>query len=423
MPRPGAVRQAVGRAVPNGPSGVVKMQRALYYDCFSGISGDMNMGALVDVGVPGEYLGEQLAKLSLAHEFTLSLESGSKMGITGTRASVNLSPEHKRAVRHLADIEAIIGSAEFAPGIEAKAIDIFRAIGTAEAKIHGTSIDEIHFHEVGATDSIVDIVGAAICLDYLHVESVLANTVEVGGGMVRCEHGLLPVPAPATAELLRDVPCHYGRIDQEATTPTGAAILKCTVDRFGPPEDFVSERIGYGIGYKDFEIPNVLRVMLGETGTVQRSADYELATNLLVECNIDDMSPEAFQPLIDSLLADGANDVFLTPVVMKKSRPATKVSVLIREDALDTITQTLFASSTTIGVRIQSVEKRMLPRESREVITSFGKVRVKIVTLPGGGTKWKSEHDDIVSLAAGHAMNYLELKQKIDEEIAAQLRT
>lgn len=399
------------------------MAHALYYDCFSGISGDMNIGALVDLGVPGEYLREQLAKLELAHEFTLSLEPGSKMGITGTRARVILSPEHTRAVRHLADIEAIIGSAEYAPGVEAKAIDIFRAIAAAEATIHGTSIGEVHFHEVGATDSIVDIVGAAVCLDYLEVEAVLANTVEVGGGMVRCEHGLLPVPAPATAELLRDVPCHYGRIDQEATTPTGAAILKCTVDRFGPPSQFVSEKIGYGIGHKDFEIPNVLRVMLGETRGGQHGVHYDVATNLLVECNIDDMSPEAFQPLVESLLADGAKDVFLTPVVMKKSRPATKVSVLVDEKALDTITQTLFTSSTTIGVRIQAVEKRMLPRESREVITSFGKVRVKIVTLPGGETKWKSEHDDIVSLAAEHAMNYLELKRRVDEEIAQHLRT
>lgn len=395
--------------------------RTLYYECFSGISGDMNIGALVDVGVPGDYLREQLARLELAEEFSLSLEPGQKMGITGTRASVELTPAHKRAVRHLSDIETIIARAGYAPAVDEKAREIFRAIAVAEGKIHGLDVEKVHFHEVGATDSIVDIVAAAICLDFLDVETVLCNTVEVGGGMVRCEHGLLPVPAPATAELLRDVPCHYGRIDQEATTPTGAAILKCSVHRFGPPRDFVAHRIGYGIGYKDFDIPNVLRVMLGESGAAQSVGHYETETNLLVECNIDDMSAEAFQPMIDMLLAGGAKEVFLTPVVMKKSRPGTKVSILIDEDNLDAITQTLFSSSTTIGLRVHAVEKRMLPRESREVATSFGNVRIKIVTLPNGETRWKSEHDDIMTIASKQKMSYLELKQKIDREIAERL--
>ena len=200
--------------------------------------------------------------------------------------------------------------------------------------------------------------------------------------------------------------------------PTGAAILKCNVHRFGPPRDFVAHRIGYGIGYKDFDIPNVLRVMLGESGAAQSVGHYETETNLLVECNIDDMSAEAFQPMIDTLLAGGAKEVFLTPVVMKKSRPGTKVSILIDEDDLDAITQTLFSSSTTIGLRVHAVEKRMLPRESREVATSFGNVRIKIVTLPDGETRWKSEHDDIVTIASKQKMSYLELKQKIDREIA-----
>ncbi|MEJ2133295.1 MAG: LarC family nickel insertion protein, partial [Gammaproteobacteria bacterium] len=274
--------------------------RTLYYECFSGVSGDMNIGALVDVGVPGDFVRQELSRLELANEFSLSLAPDEKMGIGGTRASVVLNESHERATRHLADIEKLIARAGYAPAVEAKACEIFRAIGVAEAKIHGVDVDAVHFHEVGATDSIVDIVAAAICLDYLDVETVLCGTVEVGGGMVRCEHGVFPVPAPATAELLKGVPCHYGRVEEEATTPTGAAILKCTVDRFGAPGEFVANEIGYGIGYKDFDIPNVLRVSLGETPSEQ-AVRYESETNLLVECNIDDMSAEAFQPMVETL--------------------------------------------------------------------------------------------------------------------------
>lgn len=394
------------------------MPTALLYDCFSGISGDMHIGALVDIGVPGEFLIEALRRLPLADEFTLVLEPGKKKGIAGTRATVMLSEGVQRPVRHLAEINTIIDKAGYSPTVTAVAKDIFHELGAAEARVHGTTIDKIHFHEVGATDAIVDILAAALCLDYLNVDQIYCGTVEVGGGMVRCDHGLMPVPAPATAELLRDVPCHYGRVEAETTTPTGAAILKAAVDVFSAPPGFQAQRIGYGIGQKDFEIPNVLRVMIGET-----ASQLDVETNLEVECNIDDMTPEAYQPLLSELLARGAVDVFFTPIVMKKSRPATKVTVLTPEAVANRVIETLFAASTTIGVRVHRVEKRMLPRETRRIRTTLGEVGVKIVVLPDGRTRHKVEHDDIISLAEREGRDYLQVKGEIEAEVARQLST
>ncbi|MCZ6619652.1 MAG: nickel pincer cofactor biosynthesis protein LarC [Gammaproteobacteria bacterium] len=397
------------------------MNTTLYYDCFSGISGDMHIGALVDLGVPEDYLHGELAKLSVAGEFTLRLERARKMGITGTKATVSLHTDEATPVRHLSEVEAIILSAGYSPGVTELASGIFQEIALAEAKIHGTTVDKVHFHEVGATDSIVDIIAAAICLDWMAPDRIVCGTVELGGGMVRCAHGVMPVPAPATAEILSGVPCHYGRVEMETTTPTGAAILKRAVDNFSVPNHFVSKKIGYGIGQKDFSIPNVLRVMLGETSDALEAGPYESAANLEIECNIDDMPAEAFQPLLEGLLANGAKDVFLTPTLMKKSRPGTKVTVLCARDELDVLSEFLFNNSTTIGVRIHEVQKRMLPRTIEKLTTRYGDVRVKIASLPSGQRKWKVEHDDILQLAGESEIEYLELKRLIDLEIGAKI--
>lgn len=395
--------------------------RALLYDCFSGISGDMHLGALLDIGVPAEHLSTELNRLELADEFTLQVGPASKMGITGTRANVELHPNVKTPHRHLSDIQQIIDHAQYDAAVRDRALNMFREIAVAEAKIHGTTIDAVHFHEVGATDSIVDIVGAAIGLEFLDVDTLLCNEVELGGGMVTCAHGVFPVPAPATAEILKNVPCRYGGVDSEATTPTGAAILKANVDRFGPPHGFVSERIGYGVGQKDFDIPNVLRVMLGSVAAGADIGGYLTETNVEVSANIDDMSPEAFQPLMERLFACGAKDVFFSPILMKKSRPATKVTVLADPDRLGDVTRALVMGSTTLGVRVHQVTKHMLPRETRTLQTSFGEVRVKYATRPDGTMSWKVEHDDLVDLAARHDRDYLPLKTAIDAEVRAQL--
>lgn len=396
--------------------------RTLYYDCFSGISGDMHIGAMVDVGVPADYITAELDKLCLADEFQLRIEPASKMGIAGTKATVVIDPEIPQPpARHLADVCSIIESAGYARPVAATALRIFQRIAEAEAQVHGTTPDKVHFHEVGATDSIVDIVAAAVCIHYLAVDRVMCGTIEVGSGMVRCAHGVMPVPAPATALLLEGLPCHFGRVDGEATTPTGAAILRELVDDFASPRSFRATKVGYGVGQKDFSVPNVLRVMLGNEEAAGRVEPYEVETNLEVECNIDDMSAEAFQPLVESLLAAGAKDVFLTPVIMKKSRPGTTVTVLVGEEQFDSALQALFSGSTTIGARVHRVEKRMLPREVKRVNTSMGDVRLKLVTRPDGRRTWKAEHDDLIAMANRAGMSYLDVRQIVELEVRREL--
>lgn len=394
-------------------------QRALFYECFAGISGDMHLGALVDVGVPAEYLRRELARLELADEFELVIEGGKKMGVTGTRATVRVGDGVAKPRRHLSTIRGILERAGYPPRVEELAVSMFTMIAQAEAKIHGTSVEAIHFHEVGATDSIVDIAGAAIGLDLLDADLAYCTPVELGAGMVRCEHGLMPVPAPATAEILKDRPCRYGGVEGEATTPTGAAIIRCVVDRFEAPPEFTATAIGYGIGQKDFEVPNALRLTLGECAERPLATATEI--NLEVECNIDDMTPEAFGPLTDALFAKGAKDVFLTPIVMKKSRPATKISLLADEAVLDAVLAELFTASTTIGARVREVTKRMLPREERIVSTSLGEVRVKVVVLPDGSRRWKPEHDDIAAIAERTGDGYLRTRTVVARELDREL--
>ena len=397
-------------------------QRALFYECFAGIAGDMHLGALIDVGVPAEHLVRELDRLELASEFDLVVEPGKKMGITGTRVTVRLAEGIDKPHRHLSTIKGILERAGYAPRVEELAVSMFTAIAEAEAKIHGTTVEAIHFHEVGATDSIVDVAGAAIGIDYLDIDVAFCSPVEVGSGMVRCEHGLMPVPAPATAEILKHAPCRYGGVDGEATTPTGAAILGSVVDRFEPPRDFTATAIGYGIGHKDFAVPNALRLTLGDIREADAEIAIETETNIEVECNIDDMTAEAFGPLTESLFAKGAKDVFLTPIVMKKSRPGTKLSLLVDEARLDAVLAGLFAGSTTIGARMRQVTKRMLPREERTVATSLGDIRVKIVTLPSGSRRWKPEHDDIAAIAERLGRDYLATKAALSREVDAAIK-
>jgi len=422
--------------------------KALLYDCPSGISGDMNLGALVDVGVPREHLLSELARLRLDEEFKLTFAKAEKQGITGTRATVTLSvrggsadhhhDDHHHADHHHAaphsheggvhahrryrDIKEMIATSPFHENIKATTARIFGVIAEAEARIHGVEIDDVTFHEVGATDSIVDIFGAAICLDYLGVDTVLSTAVELGSGFVNCAHGRLAVPAPATLEILKGVPCLTGGVAGEATTPTGAAILKATVRQFGQRFAVTPERIGYGIGHLDFAIPNVLRVVVGEISQDVAAPYWTERVNVEITANIDDMSPESYEPLIERLFSAGASDVFITPIIMKKSRLAHMISVLAQEQKVDTLVQVLFEESTTIGVRLHSVGKRMLSRSSLTVPTSYGDVQVKLVQLHrGGAQRWKVEHEDVKRLALEHKLPYLTLHREIDAEVRKHL--
>ena len=408
--------------------------KALLYDCPSGISGDMNLGALVDLGVPQEHVLSELARLDIGEEFKLTFVKAEKQGIIGTRATVTLSAhqhhgahhdQHSggaRAHRHYRDIKEIIAASALKASVKETTGRIFAVIAEAEARIHDIAVDEVAFHEVGATDSIVDIFGAAICLDYLGVDTVLSTAVELGSGFVNCAHGRLAVPAPATLEILKGVPCLTGGVAGEATTPTGAAILKATVRQFGQRFAVTPERVGYGIGQRDFAIPNVLRVVLGEVAdgvTDNRAApSWSEHTNVEITANIDDMSPESYEPLIERLFSAGASDVFLTPVIMKKSRLAHMISVLGQHQKVDALVHVLFEESTTIGVRLHTVGKRMLSRSLVTVPTSFGEVRVKIVQLGRGSAgRWKVEYEDVKRLALKRGLPYLTVRREIDAEV------
>ncbi|MBV7274719.1 nickel pincer cofactor biosynthesis protein LarC [Clostridium sp. PL3] len=245
--------------------------RILYYDCFAGISGDMNLGAMLDVGVDNNYLIEELSKLNLDDEFEIKIGKELRKGIEGTKIEVVLKHDdedhhhHHHDHRNLKNIENIISSSELNDNVKKISLSMFRKIAEAEAKIHGKTLYEVHFHEVGAVDSIVDVVGAAICLDYLKVDKVVASSIELGGGFVKCAHGVIPIPAPATVEILKGVPVRLGKVPFETTTPTGAAILVSSVNEFSDTKEFIIEKTGYGIGERDLEIPNVLRVYLGKS--------------------------------------------------------------------------------------------------------------------------------------------------------------
>jgi len=403
--------------------------RALFYQPSCGIAGDMHIAALVELGVPEQHLREQLNKLTLSAEFQLTLSPAVKMGISGTHAKVITEDQHDH--RHHSTIVKLITAANFAPGIEQRALSIFQAIAEAEGKIHNVSPDKVHFHEVGAIDSIVDIVAAAICIEYLQPDIILCNAIEVGSGMVDCAHGRFPVPAPATQELLAKAPCTYGGTDGECTTPTGAAILGVSVDEFLPKGIFQPEKVGYGVGYKEFAIPNVLRVVLGEYqgGDSTRPAgegfsvqDLELELELLhykIEANIDDMNPEAYEPLMEALFSAGAGDVYLTPIIMKKGRPAHCITALSHKDKVEAISDTLLNLSTTIGLRIVPFAKRVLSRELKQITTRYGSVQVKEVIQPNGQKRWKAEYSDVAHIADAQKLNFQQVNSEIMLDIAA----
>ncbi len=374
----------------------------------------MHLAALVDLGVPQDWLRQVLSKLPVQAEFDLAIQDAVKMGISGTQARVTTvdSASH----RHHSTIVQMIQTAQLDPGVERRALAIFQMIAEAEGKIHNVPPEKVHFHEVGAVDSIVDIVAAAACIEYFNPDVILCNPIEVGSGFVDCAHGRFPVPAPATQELLANAPCTYGGVRGESTTPTGAAIVAANVDQYQPRGIFVPHKVGYGIGHKDFEIPNVLRVAIGEyeqAGPHTSNAE----THYKIEANIDDMSPEAFEPLMQSLFTAGAVDVYLTPIVMKKSRPAYCLTALCPADAKDRVAEEILNQSTTIGLRIFAFDKRVLPREQVDVTTSLGNIRVKRVTQPDGRVRWKSEHDDIVSAASKNKLDYQSAKATIDYEV------
>lgn len=375
------------------------------------MAGDMHLAGMLELGVPRDHLLTGLSKLGLDDEFQIVVENRKKMGIAGTHVSVNLTRTND-ASRGLPEIKDLIAVSELGQDAKARATSMFEALAHAEAQVHAIPVENVHFHEVGAVDAIVDIVGAAICLEYLAPNRVYCSNVELGSGMVKCAHGLMPVPAPATALLLEGYPTTRGHVEGEATTPTGATILAHAVSHWGSPDVFKASKTGYGVGTKDFSRPNVVRMSMGKV-----ESELETEPNICIECNIDDMTPEAYEPLSDRLFALGAKDVYYAPIVMKKSRPGTKLSVLTSPDLKDEIIQCILQNSTTIGVREWPVGKSMLPRKLETIMTPLGEVRVKIVTLPDGTSRWKAEHDDVREIAKQRNLSYLSARAEIDRGI------
>jgi uncharacterized protein (TIGR00299 family) protein len=447
--------------------------KILYYDCFCGISGDMNLGALIDLGVDKEYLLNEISKLNISSEYEIKIEKGIKNGISGTKVDViikkqdshshihseeehieqyhthvdanggeykrvhshNSNQEHEQhnhnhdnnhshqytdnehhhtehdhqheahdghhhhedhGHRNLKDIEKIINSSDLSESVKNLSLAIFMRVAEAEAEVHGKSIEEVHFHEVGAIDSIIDIVGAAIAIDYLKVDKIMASTVQLGGGFVKCAHGLIPVPAPATIRILKGIPVKTGIVNFETTTPTGAAILAENVDSFTDKMEFEIKSIGYGLGTRELDIPNVLRVYLGEQG---KAEEVEVEEQFLLETNIDDMNPEIYAYIEEKLFSLGALDVFKTPIIMKKGRPAIKLSVLTNSINEEKVLSVIFKETTSIGIRKFKVEKVMLKRDFSKVDTTYGQVTVKNSYYKGELVKAKAEYEDCKKIA------------------------
>ncbi|MEN8204012.1 MAG: nickel pincer cofactor biosynthesis protein LarC [Bacteroidota bacterium] len=387
------------------------MKRILYYDCFAGISGDMNLGALVDLGVDPAYLEKELGLLNI-EGFHLDVERDMRKGISGTKVRVVVENPENEKHRCLRDIEEIIHKSTLSDRIKQKSLAIFEKVAVAEAKVHNISIEKVHFHEVGALDSIADIVGAAICQEYLGVDEIQSSPVQLGGGFVKCAHGTMPVPAPATAEIVEAMPVKTGLVDYEATTPTGAAILAATVDRFTQEVEMTIVKTGYGIGQKDGEIPNVLRVYLGE-GEGTGVEDLEIEQALMLECNIDDMNPEWYSHVSDLLFEAGASEVFMTPVVMKKSRPGHLLSVLCTSESASVLKDLLFTETSSIGLREYVVQKNVLRREMIQVKTRFGEVEVKRSYYKGRIVNEKPEFERCRQLATEARVSMEDIRKEV----------
>jgi len=380
--------------------------RILYFDCFAGIAGDMTVAALIELGLPLETLREGLAALPLSG-YTLESSRVDRHGVAGTSFRVTLLQEDQPH-RHYSGIAAMIEAAPLKPRVKELAQRIFRRLAEAEASVHGVAIERVHFHEVGAVDSIVDIVGTAIGLDYLGIDRVYASGLPFGRGFVQTAHGRLPVPAPATAFLMQGIPLGADIGEGERVTPTGAAIVAALAEGFGPPPAMKPELIGYGAGDKDFpELPNLLRLVLGEDA--QSSSHEEV---LVIETHVDDMNPEIFGFLMERLLDAGALDVAFSPLQMKKNRPATRLTVIAAQGELEKLSGIILAESTAIGLRYYPVRRITLARSLEVRQSSLGPVRVKVLENGRVAPEFESCRD----IALKRGLPLLEVYRTVERE-------
>ncbi len=387
--------------------------KLLYFDCPMGISGDMFLASLIDLGVNKARLLKELRKLKVDRiEVAVGKELRHSISCTSFRVRNRESSRH----RTFRDIKKIISGSALSPGVKRLGTDIFRIIAEAEGKVHGISADDVHFHEIGAMDSIIDIVGAAVALEAIGPDRVVCSPLPLGSGWTNTMHGRLPVPAPATLEILRGAPVAPSPVEFELTTPTGAAIMKAAAS-FGPMPSMTVEKVGYGAGKKDLkERANIVRAVLGSTRDL---GGPEAERLYVLETNIDDMSPQLSGYLIERLFASGALDAFHTAVQMKKSRPGVLLTVLAREEDRVRLMETIFRESTSIGVRAWPVERRCLERKSIKVKTPYGSVSVKAAYLSGKAVNAQPEYEDCRLLAEKKGAP---LKEVIDSARAAAMK-
>lgn len=394
--------------------------KAIYLDCFSGISGNMLLGAFLQAGTPQKYLEEELEKLLPAAEFKLNVSIVSRSGIQAPYVEVETpagAAEKESASRTMAEIRQLLTDSALSDAAKKKAVAIFSCLAEAEGKIHGRPADEVHFHEVGAVDSIVDIVGVALALEYLEIEKVFTSRVNTGSGYVNCAHGRMMVPAPATAELLRGIPFYHNKEERELTTPTGAAVLHALAEYAeNLPSEFQSEKIAYGAGTWELDTPNVLRVYVGEYQGKREERRY------LLETNIDDMNPQDYGYVFERLLESGALDVWATPIFMKKNRPAVMLSVLVDEEYRECCADIVLQETTSIGLRVTPVERRYeAVRRTAMVTTPYGEVSCKISAYKGQIVALSAEYEDCRRLAKEHGAALKKVRRAAISELERRL--
>lgn len=391
-----------------------------YFDCFSGISGDMTLGAFLDAGLDISVLKEQLSRLHI-HGYEISAKKVKRAGIQGTKVDVIIShkdkhtstPHHHHSHLKLSDIQTIIGGSNLHDDVKVDSIKIFHRLATAEAKVHDAPVENVHFHEVGATDSIIDIVGSVIAVKHLGIEKIYFSPVPTGHGFTKCEHGTFPVPAPATAELLKNQSLKSVDIDKELTTPTGAAIITTLGEGLQTIPEMKTEQIGYGAGSHDNpNVPNLLRILIGEKITHSESDEM-----WIVETNIDNMSGEILGYVMDKLFEAGAVDVYFTSIQMKKGRPGIIISAIVSEFNLTAVEFTLLNQTTTFGTRKYKVVRKVLTREFRELESSFGKIRVKIGTYNGDIKSYSPEYEDCRKIADEKGIPLKQIYQILSKDL------
>jgi pyridinium-3,5-bisthiocarboxylic acid mononucleotide nickel chelatase len=397
-----------------------------YFDCFSGASGDMILGALIDAGLEIDVLAKELTKLKLSH-YQLHTTKVLKNGIAGTRIHIEVDQEHhNRHSRHLQEIQQIIAESNLADRIKEQSLAIFMRLAQAEATVHMIDIQQIHFHEVGAVDAILDVVGAVIGLAYLNVEKVYCSAIHVGAGTVRCQHGVLPVPAPATAELIKGKPVYSTGVAGELLTPTGAAILT-TIAQFDPLPAMTLERTGYGAGHLDLPIPNLLRVFIGKTSKAadkqdEPAGDYETEVVGAIETGIDDMNPQIYDHIMDRMLEKGALDVILQPVQMKKNRPAIMLTVICPVDKVNEFADLIMRETTTIGLRWRLENRIKAQRRIIEVQTEYGVIRCKVAAAGKEIINISPEYEDCRRAAAKTKIPLKHIMEAARSACAASIR-